>query len=126
MKRWAGRFAFLGLILGLGGILSAGDPDGQLNGYVIAENGDELKGAKVWVENADTGMKRKVKTNKKGRFRIPRLPIGDYRVSVSRDGYYDYSALARVHAGQTRNLKMVLTPAVLGEEQSNSASKNKN
>ena len=57
----------------------AGNNDGTVVGHTEA-------GAVVTINNAQTGFSRTVTADAKGNYRIPFLPVGDYVLSVTKDG----------------------------------------
>jgi len=61
---------------------------GIIDGIVQDEGGHPIAGATVVVDS-NFGVHRTGATDDKGYFRAPRLPIGQYSVSVSADGYVD-------------------------------------
>jgi len=61
---------------------------GIIEGIVQNEGGFPIAGATVVVDS-NFGVRRTGLTDDKGFFRAPRLPIGEYSVSVSADGYVD-------------------------------------
>ena len=66
---------------------SAQKISGDISGDVTDKSGGVIAGATVTVENTGTGFTRTTTTNASGNFRIPELPIGTYRVSVSSQGF---------------------------------------
>src|SRR5687767_11822676 len=59
----------------------------QINGTVADESGGILPGATVTAIQTDTGARREVVTESDGRFTMPNLPIGPYRLEVSLSGF---------------------------------------
>ncbi|MBV8158334.1 MAG: carboxypeptidase regulatory-like domain-containing protein, partial [Dyella sp.] len=57
----------------------AGNNDGTVVGHTEA-------GAVVTINNAQTGFTRTVTADAKGNYRIPFLPVGDYVLTVAKDG----------------------------------------
>jgi hypothetical protein len=66
---------------------SAQKISGDISGDVTDKSGGVIAGATVTVENTGTGFTRTTTTNASGNFRIPELPIGTYRVTVSMEGF---------------------------------------
>jgi hypothetical protein len=56
-------------------------------GSVTDANGAAIPGATVTVTNINTGQERKVTTDDDGNYRVLLLDIGNYKVSVSKDGF---------------------------------------
>src|SRR5687768_2193607 len=60
---------------------------GEIEGTVRDESGGVLPGATVTVLNQATGISRTTQTDETGRFRAPLLPVGDYEVTATLDGF---------------------------------------
>ncbi len=60
---------------------------GTISGSVRDSSGAVIPGAKVTVNNADTGVARTAATDQQGRYRAPNLPVGNYRVEVQLEGF---------------------------------------
>jgi hypothetical protein len=60
---------------------------GEIEGTVRDESGGVLPGATVTVLNQATGVSRTTQTDETGRFRAPLLPVGDYEVTATLDGF---------------------------------------
>jgi hypothetical protein len=60
------------------------------------------------------GLKRTTKTNANGSFFLSELPIGEYTVTVTKEGFsvVQFDKVAQV-VGQTRTLNVTLTPAAI-------------
>jgi hypothetical protein len=73
--------------------VGAGSPDyaqivgGTISGSVQDSSGAWLAGATVVVRQIETGASRTLTTNGDGRFYAPSVPVGNYMVTVSRDGF---------------------------------------
>ncbi|HMO82249.1 MAG TPA: carboxypeptidase regulatory-like domain-containing protein [Pyrinomonadaceae bacterium] len=59
----------------------------QIEGTVTDPNGASVPNATVLVRNIETGAERTVTTDSGGRFRVPLLPLGTYRVTVESQGF---------------------------------------
>ena len=59
----------------------------RLAGTVFDPSGAVLTGASVAVKNVDTGMIRTTTTDASGRFEIPSLPVGNYEITVNKQGF---------------------------------------
>src|SRR5215213_263408 len=77
--------AFLMLFLALP--VSAQKSSGQISGNVTDPGGAVLPDATVTVTQVGTGLQRTVTTNDDGNYTITDLPIGVYRVSVTKTGF---------------------------------------
>ena len=60
---------------------------GSLNGTVLDPSGASVPDANVTVTNTQIDLKRTTKSQSNGFFQIFNLPIGTYKVSVSREGF---------------------------------------
>lgn len=84
----------LALGLALGQSVHAQDTSGAIFGRLPSG----LTG-KVIVENLETGLRREVVASEDGRFRLPGLPNGRYRVLLDRDGETVAESAVSVNAG---------------------------
>src|ERR1044071_6335389 len=60
---------------------------GTILGTVTDQGGLVIQGAKITAKNVDTGVERSTITNGAGDFAIPELPIGNYQITVEKDGF---------------------------------------
>ncbi len=65
----------------------------SLAGTVTDSSGASIPGAKVTVQNNDTGLTQTFTTEARGEFLFPRLPVGNYRLTVERPGFATYVCL---------------------------------
>src|SRR5580692_5014071 len=56
-------------------------------GQVTDATGAAVPGAQVSVSNTDTNLTRTLETNSAGEYRIELLPVGSYRVEISKPGF---------------------------------------
>ncbi|WP_262692646.1 TonB-dependent receptor [Kordiimonas aestuarii] len=106
------------LILGMGvscaalstGGAMAANSDGSISGLVASEANTALSGATITVLNEENGYRRSVTADNAGKFRFARLPVGTYRVTVSKDGY-ERAVLedVRVSIGGTTDLNVAMS-----------------
>ena len=73
--------------LGLSGAAFAGNNDGSLSGSVMTADKAQVANATLTVRNAKTGFTRTIQADENGRFRFSKLPIGVYKLTVSKDGF---------------------------------------
>ena len=78
-------FTWLPLLAATG--LPAQIVGGAITGVVQDSTGAALPGATVTVRNAETGATRTLTSGADGRFSVPSIPVGDYSISVARDGF---------------------------------------
>jgi hypothetical protein len=87
----------------------AQNANGILDGRITDASGSSIPGAKVIVENQDTGVKREYTTNSEGRFYQGQVLIGAYRVTVEKAGFQKYvESNVRVDVAQTVTLEISL------------------
>ncbi len=79
------RLVFL-FLLSTSGFLFA-QSIGRIGGTVVDPTGAIVPDAPVVCVNADTGLRRSVQTNQEGFFVFPDLPIGNYSLEVSKQGF---------------------------------------
>ena len=90
---------------------------GVIEGTVTDESGAALAGAGVTVQNIATNFVKPTTTGGDGRFRVPLLPLGPYRVSVGLQGF---ATLVRegidLAVGQTVTLDLELKLSAVEEK----------
>ncbi|MDX1502908.1 MAG: TonB-dependent receptor [Thermoanaerobaculia bacterium] len=95
---------------------AAAQTTGALRGRVVDALGDGVAGARVVAEHLETSGRRGAATDPEGRFALPSLPIGRYRVTVEAEGLRplvrDGIALA---VGETVTLTLALEPGSVHE-----------
>ena len=102
------RTAWLGAVLPmllLAAPLWAQEGPGGLRGRVTEPSGAPVAGVTVHVENTA----RVATSDETGRYELPDLPAGSYRIRFDRLGYEPESATVRITAGPPAGLDMVLT-----------------
>ena len=103
------RFIALGLILGLvflGGVTFAQKAKpGDIGGTIFDREGRIAPGATVIATHRTSGVSFRDVADKKGRFRIRKVPPGEYRIDSVYNGVtYRYPALVRVNPGELTTL----------------------
>lgn len=63
--------------------------DAAINGYVVDQAGNALRGAHVVARNLATGVADETLSDANGYYRFPILKIGKYEVKVKADGFAD-------------------------------------
>lgn len=91
--------------LGLGGssLYAASNVNGVIAGDVTSGE-SSLANATVTVTNEQTGYTKSVTTDAKGDYVFPALPVGEYTVSISKEGYEPYSGTVQVSIGTRSNV----------------------
>jgi len=82
---------------------------GSISGLVSDSSGASVSGATVTVRQIETGATRILATNGDGRFYAPSVPVGNYLVTVARDGFEtDRQSGISLAIGQSLQLSFVL------------------
>ena len=81
----------------------------DLTGRVVDPKGLAVSGAKISVVDRDTGAKRETNSGDNGEFSVVLLPVGQYKLTVSKEGFATaaYDSLVLV-VGQKINLEVAL------------------
>lgn len=112
MKNLYPRLMFLVMMLFSASSFFAQQPTATLTG-VVTDTADALiPNATVKVTNKDTNFSRNVTTKDEGLFIITGLPIGEYTVEISANGFKTLKiASIKLSVGQTLNISNQLEPA---------------
>lgn len=102
-RTWAG--ALLALLLAAPALAQEGSEG--VRGRVVEPSGAPIAGVTVYVEGTD----RVATTDEAGRYELPALPAGSYRVLFARLGYEPGSATVQVAEGRPAGLDMTLAAA---------------
>jgi hypothetical protein len=62
----------------------------EVSGTVTDSSGAVIPGAQVSMTETDKGLTHTVSTNSAGRYALPNLPVGPYRLEVKSSGFRDY------------------------------------
>jgi hypothetical protein len=75
-----------------------------------------VSGAKVTVKNTDTGLTREVTTGDDGSYSVPELPIGNYSVTVEKNGFKS-AVVSGIHVeiSSERRADVALQPGALAQ-----------
>ena len=102
------------LLLALSWQLSqAQTSNGSLRGEVQDSSGGRVAGATIVVEAGGSGLKREVKGDDRGEFRIDDLLPGPYRVVVRGAGFAEATSNVDVVVSYVRDLLVTLRPAAV-------------
>lgn len=90
---------------------------GTINGTVRDSSGASLANATVTVRQLETGLARTLLTGADGRFSAPSIPVGDYAVTVTHDGFQrtEQSGI-QLSIGQSLQLDFVLSVEKLEQQ----------
>jgi hypothetical protein len=81
------RLAAVTLLIALGAPLSWADVGGKITGTVKDQTNAVIAGATVVAVNTATGVKQTAKTDEQGSYAFPVLPVGQYEIDVTADGF---------------------------------------
>lgn len=108
--------AALGLALATGQGVAQSSVGAELQGVVQDETGAALPGASLTIVHVETGVERTIFTASDGRYRAPALPVGEYRVRVSLQGFTTVERSGLVlQVGQVATIDVTLPIAGLEE-----------
>ncbi|RIK56053.1 TonB-dependent receptor, partial [candidate division KSB1 bacterium] len=97
-KRLNVLFLFGTLVFGFSSLFAA--PEGRIEGHVYdSQSGEPLPGASVFLQGTTYGAA----TDIKGKFVIPQVPVGNYKLMVKYIGYLEKSIDVSVQEGKTLN-----------------------
>jgi hypothetical protein len=84
---------------------------GGIVGTVTDATGAAVAGAKVTATHTGTGLARETSSGGNGNYSFPELPLGDYTISVGKEGFRTQSATGvRVVVGNPALVNVTLTP----------------
>ena len=77
------------------------DEAGDIDGYVVNENGEPVKDVRLVLteKGGNHAQLGKAYTNENGYYRVNNLPEGRYMMNVSKDGYLAFASEVEVNAG---------------------------
>jgi hypothetical protein len=107
----------LGIVAGLlvscfllsAGILQAQVNTGSLSGLVLDSSGAAVAGTELTVTSADTGYSRTSKSLGDGAYSLPDLPIGNYTLTASANGFSQVEQKVKIGVGERIRLDLRLT-----------------
>jgi hypothetical protein len=79
--------------------LAAQTITGTISGDVTDSTGAVVPNATITVQNVGTGLERTATTSSSGSYRVPELPIGDYKVTATAQGFKTLVRTAEVVTG---------------------------
>ena len=112
------------LLLAAAGPLSAQSnaTDAAIDGYVQDPSGRGVSGAKVVAQNLATNVSTEMKANNDGYFRFPLLQVGTYAVTVSAEGFKEFTESGlQLEVGKNLRLSVKLEVGALSEKMTVSA-----
>ncbi len=104
-------------------VASAQSDRGTIQGIVTDQSGAMVPGAQVEIRHLATGTVTTIATNSVGLFTAPNLPLGDYLVLVTKDGFAPATADGiDLRSGVQIRVDLVLSPSGVTEAVTVSAS----
>ena len=79
--------AFLAMLLVCASAFAQSGGTAQISGTVRDPSGSAVPGAQVKAIKTDTDLTRTVETGADGSYILPNLPVGPYRLEISKDGF---------------------------------------
>ncbi len=108
---WLSLSFRVGFLLLAPGLWAQSAVDGAIAGRITDPRGDSIFRAAIKVENADLGVSREVFTQADGRFFLPKLVPGSYRLSVLAAGFDTITQDVTVTLGLVSTMDRRLTLA---------------
>ncbi len=81
-------------------ISALADLTGDIQGTVLDSTGAVVASAKITIKNVRTGATRVVATNQSGEYSAPQLEIGNYQLTVEKDGFKTFTQSVVVQSGE--------------------------
>ena len=80
-----------------------------LSGTVQDTSGGVIQGASITVRNIDTGVETRARSNDRGLYNFPSLPVGTYNVAAEASGFARSEREARLNVGAQPQLNFVMS-----------------
>lgn len=107
---------FVAMMLALGVGAEAQTFRGTILGTVTDSTGLAIGGAAVNIKNIDTGLTRMVTTSEDGSYAAPELPIGNYSITVEKNGFKaGVVSGIRVEVSSERRADVALQPGEVSQ-----------
>ncbi|MBN2372005.1 MAG: tetratricopeptide repeat protein [Vicinamibacteria bacterium] len=81
----------MALLFALASVLAHAQLRGQVRGNVVDTEGKPIVDARIELESLESGIVMKTKTNKKGNFLQLLTVSGAFKLTVTKEGYFDFS-----------------------------------
>jgi hypothetical protein len=79
------------LLLTAAGAMAQGSGTGQISGSVRDAAGLAVPGAQIRATQTDTGLTRTLQSGADGSYSLPSLPVGPYRMQITKEGFSEYA-----------------------------------
>jgi hypothetical protein len=88
-----------------------------MEGIITDPSGSVVPNARISLRDNNTGLQREAQTNAEGQFHLAALPVGDYRVEISANGFSKaVSDHVVLNVGETKTLSVAMQlPSVATE-----------
>jgi hypothetical protein len=96
--------------------LFAQNPRGALRGTVQDPSGGRISSANIVVQAEESMLRREAASNDQGEFRINDLVPGNYRVTVTANGFADVSSEVLVNISSVQEITVVLRPPTVQQK----------
>ena len=101
----------------LGVIAQAQTFRGTILGTVTDNSGAVISGARVTARNAGTGLERSTETSADGSYAIPELPLGNYSVTITQNGFQtSVTTAVTVDVASDRRIDASLKPGQVSQQ----------
>jgi outer membrane receptor protein involved in Fe transport len=102
--------------LNLAALAQSQASSGSIEGTISDATGAVVPDAKITATNLQTGLTRSVTSNSEGLYRLQLLPVGDYNVTIEKQGFGTVKReMVKVQIGQKVNLDVELGAAGAAE-----------
>ena len=89
----------------------------SIGGVVTDPTGAIMASVKIVVTNLDTGLRRETQTNSEGYYTVASLPVGQYRVAVSKAGFANAERTGiTLNVQQVARIDFLMQPGALLEQ----------
>ena len=119
MQKQIGKFRFVALfasVVLLAWSALAQNPMGALRGTVLDANGGRIVSAQVAVTDAAKSLRREIRTDERGEFRIEDLLPGSYNLSVNAKGFAEARSVVTVAVSSVQTVTVLLHPQSVSEK----------
>src|SRR5690348_5092167 len=99
------------------GLFAQSSVSGSIQGTVVDATGFAVSGVRVLAKAAGSGNSRTAETGNTGQFLLSALPIGEYSLTFSKEGFTTATRSGiQVSVGQTATQRITLTVAMLSQQ----------
>jgi len=108
-SKWGDQVVRLAVLLLMFATASSAQVSATLSGNVTDQSGAAVSAATVTAKNLETGAVRTTTTDEAGQYRVFSLPIGEYEVLVTKQGFAEQVRTGlRLVVGQDANVNVTL------------------